>query len=192
MVVYTTISSKKLLLDSLRPEAVPKLGAERPERPERPRGTVTLTTFLRHNLTVAARVVDTNRVPRIARVVAVGAPHHVTQRGNNRQKVFFSAADRGIYLSLLGSHCPSLEAHAARLLLDAESRPSGGRAPTGAVAGQGGWTDELRVCGLPQRSAATQRACLAKRFLFNEFEPRSPGCGAALCRSQPGSRPPCR
>ena len=50
-------------------------------------------------------MVDTNRVPRIARVVAVGAPHHVTQRGNNRQKVFFSAADRGIYLSLLGSHC---------------------------------------------------------------------------------------
>ena len=44
-------------------------------------------------------------VPRIARVVAVGAPHHVTQRGNNRQKVFFSTADRRIYLSLLGSHC---------------------------------------------------------------------------------------
>ncbi len=41
----------------------------------------------------------------IARVVAVGAPHHVTQRGNNRQKVFFSAAGRRIYLSLLGSHC---------------------------------------------------------------------------------------
>ena len=48
---------------------------------------------------------DTDLVPRIARVVAVGAPHHVTQRGNNRQQVFFSAADRRIYLSLLGSHC---------------------------------------------------------------------------------------
>ena len=49
-------------------------------------------------------MLDTDRVPRIARVVAVGAPHHVTQRGNNRQQVFFSAADRRIYLSLLGSH----------------------------------------------------------------------------------------
>lgn len=40
-------------------------------------------------------------MPRIARVVAVGAPHHVTQRGNNRQQVFFSQADRRIYLALL-------------------------------------------------------------------------------------------
>ena len=56
-------------------------------------------------MTAAALFVDTDRVPRIARVVAVGAPHHVTQRGNNRQKVFFSAADRRIYLLLLGSHC---------------------------------------------------------------------------------------
>ena len=48
------------------------------------------------NLTVARRVIDTESVPRIARVVAVGAPHHVTQRGNNRQQVFFSrsSADR--------------------------------------------------------------------------------------------------
>ena len=50
-------------------------------------------------------MVDTDRVPRIARVVAVGAPHHVTQRGNNRQQVFFSAVSRRTCLSLLGSHC---------------------------------------------------------------------------------------
>lgn len=56
-------------------------------------------------MTVGGQWVDTDRVPRIARVVAVGAPHHVTQRGNNRQQVFFSAADRRVYLSLLGSHC---------------------------------------------------------------------------------------
>ncbi len=29
---------------------------------------------------------------RIARVVVPGLPHHVTQRGNGRQKVFFSDA----------------------------------------------------------------------------------------------------
>lgn len=40
-------------------------------------------------------------MPRIARVVAVGVPHHVTQRGNNRQQIFFSNAQRRYYLALL-------------------------------------------------------------------------------------------
>ena len=44
-------------------------------------------------------------MPRIARVVAVGEPHHVTQRGNSRQRTFFSNADRHIYLALLKTHC---------------------------------------------------------------------------------------
>jgi putative transposase len=34
-------------------------------------------------------------------VVAVGAPHHITQRGNNRQDVFPADADRQIYLETL-------------------------------------------------------------------------------------------
>ena len=40
-------------------------------------------------------------MPRIARVVAVGAPHHVTQRGNNRQLIFFTNLDRRVYMTLL-------------------------------------------------------------------------------------------
>ena len=38
---------------------------------------------------------------RIARVVAPGFPHHVIQRGNRRQKVFFSEGDYSQYLKLL-------------------------------------------------------------------------------------------
>ena len=38
---------------------------------------------------------------RIARAVAVGVPHHVTQRGNGRQQVFFTDRDREIYLDTL-------------------------------------------------------------------------------------------
>jgi len=38
---------------------------------------------------------------RLARVVAVGLPHHVTQRGTDRQRVFYTDADREVYLSLL-------------------------------------------------------------------------------------------
>ena len=37
-------------------------------------------------------------MPRIARVVAVDTPHHITQRGNNRQDVFFTDGDREFYL----------------------------------------------------------------------------------------------
>ena len=38
---------------------------------------------------------------RTARAVAVDTPHHVTQRGNGRQDVFFSDRDRQIYLDTL-------------------------------------------------------------------------------------------
>ena len=38
---------------------------------------------------------------RIARVIAPGYPHHVTQRGNRRQETFFSNADYVSYLELL-------------------------------------------------------------------------------------------
>ncbi|MEA2022146.1 MAG: transposase, partial [Candidatus Caldatribacteriota bacterium] len=40
-------------------------------------------------------------MPRIARVVAAGYPHHITQRGNYRQKIFAGDTDRRKYLSLL-------------------------------------------------------------------------------------------
>jgi putative transposase len=41
----------------------------------------------------------------IARVVAVGVPHHVVQRGNRRQPVFFSTADYKAYLRLMAAWC---------------------------------------------------------------------------------------
>lgn len=41
-------------------------------------------------------------MPRIARVVVPGLAHHVTQRGNNRQDVFFTDDDRRLYLDVLG------------------------------------------------------------------------------------------
>lgn len=40
-------------------------------------------------------------MPRLARSVAVGFAHHITQRGNNRQGVFFVDDDRRVYLELL-------------------------------------------------------------------------------------------
>ncbi len=40
-------------------------------------------------------------MPRVARTVIAGCPHHVTQRGNNRQDVFFAAEDYDLYLQIL-------------------------------------------------------------------------------------------
>jgi putative transposase len=41
------------------------------------------------------------RVARLARVIAVDVPHHVTQRGNARQSILTSDAERLVYLDLL-------------------------------------------------------------------------------------------
>ena len=41
-------------------------------------------------------------MPRTARLVVPGYPHHITQRGNRRQRTFFDAADYLAYLGLLG------------------------------------------------------------------------------------------
>jgi putative transposase len=41
-------------------------------------------------------------MPRVARIVVPGVPHHITQRGNNRLDVFFVDDDRRAYLDMLG------------------------------------------------------------------------------------------
>lgn len=44
-------------------------------------------------------------MPRTARLVAPGLPHHVTQRGNRRQTTFFSDHDYAAYRDLLADRC---------------------------------------------------------------------------------------
>jgi putative transposase len=40
-------------------------------------------------------------MPRIARVCAEGYPHHITQRGNNKEQTFFDDEDKRFYLEVL-------------------------------------------------------------------------------------------
>ena len=40
-------------------------------------------------------------MPRIARTVFAGIPHHITQRGNHGENVFFTESDRHLYLQWL-------------------------------------------------------------------------------------------
>ncbi|MEO7027367.1 MAG: transposase [Caulobacteraceae bacterium] len=46
---------------------------------------------------------------RLARAVVVGVAHHVTQRGNRRQQVFFGDDDYAAYRALLAEGCKSAE-----------------------------------------------------------------------------------
>jgi putative transposase len=46
---------------------------------------------------------------RIARVVVPGLPHHVTQRGNRRERVFFEDGDYALYRDLLAERCRTLK-----------------------------------------------------------------------------------
>jgi putative transposase len=47
-------------------------------------------------------------MPRLARFVIPGIAHHITQRGNGRQQVFFAATDYAMYLRLLRHQCHKL------------------------------------------------------------------------------------
>jgi len=42
---------------------------------------------------------------RIARVIAPGIPHHITQRGNRRQQTFFCDDDYSAYIDLMAEWC---------------------------------------------------------------------------------------
>jgi putative transposase len=44
-------------------------------------------------------------MPRLARAVVPGFPHHVTQRGNRRQQTFFYDDDYVLYRTLMGEWC---------------------------------------------------------------------------------------
>jgi putative transposase len=47
-------------------------------------------------------------MPRQARAVFSGLAHHITQRGNRREDVFFSDEDRLVYLAWLQAYCVAL------------------------------------------------------------------------------------
>jgi putative transposase len=48
-------------------------------------------------------------MPRVARAVFPGIPHHITQRGNRGEEVFFVGEDRLTYLRWLSEYCQKYE-----------------------------------------------------------------------------------
>ncbi|MDP1605464.1 MAG: transposase [Rhodocyclaceae bacterium] len=52
-------------------------------------------------------------MPRLSRTVFAGIPHHITQRGNRREDIFFVDEDREAYLTWLREYC---ELHEVEIL----------------------------------------------------------------------------
>jgi REP-associated tyrosine transposase len=50
-------------------------------------------------------LVTTDGMPRLARAVVPGFPHHITQRGNRRQQTFFHDEDYALYRALMAEWC---------------------------------------------------------------------------------------
>jgi hypothetical protein len=60
---------------------------------------------------------------RLVRTVVAGLPHHVTQRGNRREAVFFEDGDHEVYRDLLAEQTRKGRSRGVGVLPYAESRP---------------------------------------------------------------------
>lgn len=102
-------------------------------------------------------------MPRVARIVVAGVPHHVTQRGNNRQDVFFVDADRRVYLGLLGD-----EANRAGL----------------RVVGYCLMTNHVHVVAIPRTEEALARALGRAHFRYTQYVNRLHGRSGHLWQNR--------
>lgn len=75
------------------------------------------------NYFIQGFVVRVLGVARIARVIAVGVAHHVTQRGVGRRFLLESEADRQVYLCFSAREPFGAQGYAGWLLFNVEPRP---------------------------------------------------------------------
>lgn len=99
----------------------------------------------------------------MARVVVPGLPHHVTQRGNNRQDVFFTDGDRRLYLTLLGEHS---KRHGL------------------AVRGYCLMTNHVHLVVVPEQASSLSRALAAVHLQYTQFINRMHGRSGHLWQNR--------
>ncbi len=117
---------------------------------------------------------------RLARIVVVNVPHHVTQRGNARQFLLASDGERLVYLDLLRQylqlHHLSLLGYClmsstsplvvAGLLLDVQPCASSRRSTQGRSPVLGFEANARTLCVVLERFPQVQRTCLAGAVLL--------------------------
>jgi putative transposase len=87
-------------------------------------------------------------MPRLARIVLKDVPHHITQRGNNKQDVFFVDDDRTVYLEIL-------KEQSQRFGLD--------------VLGYCLMTNHVHLIAVPRNSEALAKAVGRTHFLYTQY-----------------------
>ena len=97
-------------------------------------------------------------MPRLARVVAPGVPHHVTQRGNNRQDVFFVDDDRSAYLDMLAEQAERFELRVLGRFRRARSGTACACMGARVAARPGLMTNHVHLVVVPEREESLGRA----------------------------------
>ncbi len=105
-------------------------------------GTVT------HYIDMGAEIWYYRLMLRTARIVVPEVPHHITQRGNNKQDVFFVDDDRYIYLELLGMQGAKYGLH---------------------IAGYCLMTNHVHVIGTPAPEDALAKTLGRTHFLYTQY-----------------------
>jgi putative transposase len=102
-------------------------------------------------------------MPRFARIVVAGVAHHVTQRGNNKQDVFFVDDDRRVYLELLR----------------AQSQRFGLR-----VDGYCLMSNHVHIVGVPSEEDSLTKAIGRTNFLYTQYVNRLHGRSGHLWQNR--------
>jgi putative transposase len=102
-------------------------------------------------------------MPRIARIVVPGAPHHITQRGNNHQDVFFVDEDRLAYLDILRK----------------ESQRFGL-----SVEGYCLMTNHVHIIGRPESEKSLAKAVGRTNFIYTQYVNRLHGRSGHLWQNR--------
>ena len=124
---------------------------------------------------------------REARVVAEGVPHHITQRGNNRQNVFLLDEDRRYYIETLRA---TSRQHGLTILgyclmtnhVHLIAIPKRENSMAKAI-GRAHWNYTMRF----NKNNGAAGTLVAEPLLFVSFRALALGCGIGLCRSESGT-----
>ncbi len=100
---------------------------------------------------------------RVARIIVPDAAHHVTQRGNNKQDVFFVDDDRHVYLELL----------------HAQAQRFGFR-----ILGYCLMTNHVHIIGVPKDEAALAKTFGRTHFLYTQYINRLHGRSGHLWQNR--------
>ena len=102
-------------------------------------------------------------MPRLARIVVPGLPHHITQRGNNKQNVFFVDDDKRHYLRILQEKSIEYDF---------------------SVLGYCLMTNHVHIVGVPARQESLAKAVGRTHFLYTQYVNRRHGRSGHLWQNR--------